>query len=245
MIFKAILACSALLASFLSNAAPTITACIDEHPPYQLLTEPPSGIHIEALKVLAQQLDRQLIMVESPNFARCVALLKLGRVDVIAGLNKNPERQKFAFYAPYKLEEELVLISKQGVSHNQLDSLSKKIIGVPRGTTYFAKFDNNNRLTKIAIPSVKAGIELVIKDRIDLIITSQLVAKNLIEQTDAAKLKVSVIPREDKEDNLSYFGFSKRNNLGLTQQQVISVTTDAFNQGLFAIASCSNSPCEH
>lgn len=212
-----------------------MSACIDEHPPYQYLTDPPTGIHVEALKILAEKLGKQLIMLESPNFARCVALLKSGQVDVIAGLNKSRERQEFAFYAPYKYEEELVLISKQTNVHQHVASLSGKIIGVPRGTTYFEKFDNNKNLTKIAIPSVKAGIELVIKDRIDIIITSKLVAASLIEQTDAAKLHVSVIPREDKENNLSYFGFSKLNKLNLSQQQIVSITTDAFNQGLFNI----------
>jgi polar amino acid transport system substrate-binding protein len=162
-----------------------IITCIDDYPPYQVLGKTPHGSHITALTRLAKVLKKQIYFLEGPNFARCVKMLELGQVDVIVGLNKNKKRDEFAFYAPYKLEDEHVFISsKNNVIYNYAD-LKGKIIGVPRGTTYFEKFDKDTSLEKISIVSVDVGIQLLLKKRIEVIITSTLVADLLL--TNVAK----------------------------------------------------------
>ncbi|RHW76122.1 ABC transporter substrate-binding protein [Colwellia sp. RSH04] len=210
-----------------------ITACIDDYPPYQFVGPTPHGIHITGLEKLATTLNKTLRFVASPNFARCVRLLKNGQVDVIAGLNKSKEREAFAFYAPYTIEEELVVIAKKEIDIINYQSIQDKIIGVPRGTTYFRKFNEDSSLNKIEVQSVRIGIEMILKDRIDIIITSINVSNLLINDLKKAQLKTTVIERSDNKDNVSYFGFSKRNKLNLSQQEIIALTTTAFNQGIF------------
>lgn len=210
-----------------------IYACIDDYPPYQYIGPSPYGIHISALKILAHTLNKKIRFVESPNIARCVRMLKNGKVDVIAGLNISEKRAEFAFYAPYKLEEEHVFISNKSVEVNGYQSLQGKIIGVPRGTSYFKKFDEDSSLKKIAIQNVRVGIELIVKQRIDVIITSMAVAKKLITNANNTQLKTTVIDRDDKNDRMSYFGFSKLNKLNLSKNEIIYQTTQAFEQGKF------------
>ena len=208
-------------------------ACIDDYPPYQYLDSPPHGIHVTALTKLAQIFNKKIQFFESPNFARCVRMLKNGEVDVIAGLNKSKKREEFAFYAPYRIEENHVVISNKAINISDYTSLQGKIIGVPRGTTYFRKFNDDTSLNKIPIQSIIIGIELILKNRIDIIITSRMIANLLIDDITKAHLKATVIKRDDNEGKVSYFGFSKLNKLDLSQHEIIDRTTQAFEQGKF------------
>lgn len=210
-----------------------IVACIDDYPPYQVFGEVPYGSHITALTHLAEILKKQLYFVEAPNFSRCVKMLKLGQVDVVVGLNQNKERDEFAFYAPYKLEDDHVFISsKKNAIYNYAD-LQGKIIGVPRGTTYFEKFDNDASLEKISIQNVNIGIQLLLKDRIDVIITSIFVADLLLNELAREQLETTRIKRSNYKRFMSFFGFSKKNRLNLAEEKIISLTTAAFEQGVF------------
>jgi len=207
-----------------------MVACIDDHPPYQHLGSPPYGTHVDALKILAKALDKKLTYVQSPNFARCVAFLKSGQVDVIAGLNINESRKKFAFYVPFKTADKRVVISNKEVNIETYEDFYGKIIGVPRGTYYFEKFDNDSSLKKVPIHTVRTGIELLLKNRIDIIITSTYVIDTLLTDIDKAKLKVSHIQLQNAaEKKKTHFGFSKKNKLNISQEDVIFKASQAFN----------------
>ena len=208
-------------------------ACIDDYPPYQYLGVPPYGIHITALTKLAKTFNKKIKFIESPNFARCARMLKYGEVDVIAGFNKSKKREEFAFYAPYRVEEDHVIISNKTIDINDYQSLKGKIIGVPRGTTYFRKFNDDTSLNKIPIQSITIGIELILRNRIDVIITSRMIADLLIGDLTNAQLKATVIEHTDNKDKVSYFGFSKLNKLDVFQNEIIDRTTKAFEQGRF------------
>lgn len=212
-----------------------IIACIDDYPPYQVFGEVPYGSHITALNQLAKILKKQLHFIEAPNFSRCVIMLKLGQVDVVVGLNQNKERDEFAFYAPYKLEDDHVFISSKKNAIYHYSDLQGKIIGVPRGTTYFEKFDNDTSLEKISIQSVNIGIQLLLKDRIDVIITSIFVADLLLDELARERLQTTTIKRSHYKRFISFFGFSKKNRLNLTEEKIIALTTAAFEQGVFKV----------
>ena len=210
-----------------------IITCIDHYPPYQVLGKVPHGSHITALTRLAKVLKKQLVFIEATNFARCVKMLEVGKIDVIVGLNKNTKRDQFAFYAPYKIEDDHVFISaKTNVIYNYVD-LKGKIIGVPRGTTYFEKFDNDRTLTKISIQNVNNGIQLLLKKRIDVIITSTFSADLLLTERERRHLITTTIKRKHYKRYKSFFGFSKKNRLKLTTKKIIALTTAAFEQGIF------------
>ncbi|MEW6983921.1 substrate-binding periplasmic protein [Colwelliaceae bacterium 6471] len=220
-------------APFCFSKSGYMVACIDDYPPYQYLDSPPHGIHVTALSNLAKVFNKKIQFIESPNFARCVQLLKTGEIDVIAGLNKNSDREKFAFYAPYRIEEDHVVISKKTSDISDYQSIKDKIIGVPRGTTYFKKFNDDTALNKVPIQSIRIGIELIIRNRIDVIITSKSVANLLIDDITSANLKATLIKQNNNKEEVSYFGFSKLNKLNLLPPEIINRTTQAFKQGKF------------
>ncbi|WP_372765959.1 substrate-binding periplasmic protein [Pseudoalteromonas sp.] len=211
-----------------------ILACIDDHPPYQVLGDPPSGIHITALHKLATLLDLNLTFLQSPNFARCVALLKRGDVDVIAALNPLPERQDFAFFAPFKPADALRVISKDGIQISTYNDFQDKIIGVSRGVRYFSRFDNDESLQKIDIQNVRIGFSLLLKNRIDLIMVSPAMINSFSKEIKEADLKVSPIALEEMRNKETFFGFSKLHKLEMKEADIKQKIYDAYQSGYFA-----------
>jgi polar amino acid transport system substrate-binding protein len=220
-------------ASFTQAQNKAIVACIDDHPPYQYLGSNPHGTHISALEVLASLVDKELILVQSPNFARCVAMLKKGDVDVIAGLSKTAQRSKFAFYAAFKPADELKVISKEGIVINTYDDFKEKIIGVSRGAAYFPRFDNDDTLDKISVQSDPIGFSLLLKGRIDLIMLSPELLATFSKEISSKKLKVSPIVLEEVRNNATFFGFSKLHKLSLSDKELLDKVTNAYQRGLF------------
>jgi polar amino acid transport system substrate-binding protein len=210
-----------------------LVACIDDHPPYQIIAEKPYGIHITALEVLAGVLKKQLKFIKSPNFARCVAFLKHGEVDVIAGLNPSSERDQFSFYAPFKQADDLRVVSKEGITIKNYNDFHGKIIGISRGTSYFPQFDNDNNLNKITMQSERIGFSLLLKNRIDLIMLSPAMLKTLSKELNADNLKVSPIKLSEIRNKETNFGFSKAHKLGFSNQEIIDKVHAAYKQGRF------------
>ena len=217
------------------SADSDIVACIDDHPPYQHLGPTPYGTHITALEKLAGLLDKNLAYIQSSNFARCVSMLQNGKVDVIAGFNKNAARERFAFYAPFKAADDRIVITRFETSINAYSDLKGLVIGVPRGTTYFNKFDNDKTLNKVEIHNPRTGIKLLKMKRIDAILSSPHVVNSLITDINKAELKTSLIPPESY-DGLTRFGFSKKHRIGLSEQEIIHKVTEAYKAGYFTSA---------
>ena len=211
-----------------------LVACIDDHPPYQYQGNPPYGTHVDALKILAQVLDKKLAYIQSPNFARCVALLKAGYVDVVAGLNVTEERNEFAFYTPFKKADKLTAITKKGISIATYDDFKGKIIGIPRGSTYFAKFDNDETLNKVPIQNERVGFLLMAKGRIDLMLANPDVLLLHVQDITKSELKTSAIELDKHRAKETYFGFSNKNELNMTEHEITSAVQIAFEQGLFS-----------
>ncbi|MBU2969177.1 transporter substrate-binding domain-containing protein [Pseudoalteromonas sp. C2R02] len=224
---------SLLWTSYVQAHDENLVACIDDHPPYQYLSDKPYGTHISALETLSKVLDKHLKFEQSPNFARCILMLKKGDVDVVAGLNPTEERSEFAFYAPFKSADTMKVVSKKGISINTYSDFKDKIIGVARGTLYFPRFDNDNSLKKIAIQSSRIGFSLLLKDRIDLIMISPAMLATLTEEINNADLKVSPIALEELRNKKTFFGFSKRNKINLKHRDLINKVTTAYQQGIF------------
>lgn len=210
-----------------------LVACIDDHPPYQILAEKPYGLHITALEILADILNKELEFVKSPNFARCIALLKTGQVDVIAGLGESNERKKFAFFAPFKSADALRVLSTKDITINSYDDFKGKIIGVTRGTVYFPRFDQDKQLKKITIQNVRIALSMLLKGRIDMIMLSPANLQTFAKEIREAKLTVSPITLEEMRNKVTAFGFSKAHNIALSDQEILTKIDQAYRQGRF------------
>tara|TARA_Y100000588_G_scaffold350951_1_gene402401 strand:- start:9 stop:725 length:717 start_codon:yes stop_codon:yes gene_type:complete len=210
-----------------------IKACIDDHPPYQVLEPSPSGVHVDALRVLANLLNKKIMFIKSPNFARCVAFLESGEVDVVAGLIPTTPRKQFAFFAPFKKADQLKVISRKQIKITKYEELSGKIIGVARGESYFPRFDQDTSLDKISIQSARVGVSLLLKDRIDILMVSPEKFASLSKEQDLSTLWISPISLDKTRAKETSFGFSKKHNLDMSNEELVRIVDKAYKAGAF------------
>ncbi|KZN58493.1 substrate-binding periplasmic protein [Pseudoalteromonas luteoviolacea] len=155
-----------------------VHVAIDHAPPYSRLSDDSrsQGLILDILRYaqLTSEKKYKINTVPCP-FSRCVRLLSKGKVDVMGGLIKTPERQKIMSFVepPYMvLSSSFVFYGTEvsGVEVNSYDDLRGKRIAVMRGGAFFPKFDKDNSLNKVAVPSERVAVDLVLRGRVDLVI---------------------------------------------------------------------------
>ncbi len=115
-------------------------------PPYQYEDEQHrlTGLEIEVARAALGRIDCQLIAVELP-FARAMAELEAGRVDLVPGVLPRPDRERYALFSlPGLRTRNLVFVRSDlepGQRPNSMDELraSALRLGVERGTAYRAE----------------------------------------------------------------------------------------------------------
>lgn len=199
-----------------SVVATTLTACIDHYPPLQIVAEEPYGENITALKVLAKVTNRELEIVVGPNFARCLRLLELGKVDILAGLIDSPERRKIAHLVSYQQDTPYIFVTRKNTKEiKKYKDLSGLVIGITTNTLYFKQFDNDQTLNKVIIKDINTGFKMLTKDRIDVVVTAQKIYSNMVNSPKSEQtLKVNEY--KPLSNRRLYFGISKKNKAQLT-----------------------------
>lgn len=215
--------------------AKKMTACIDHYPPLQFAAKKPYGESISALKTLANLLEYKIKFVKGPNFARCLKLLELGKVDVLAGLVNNEKRREIALLVPYKKDTRYVFVVRK--QHRDIKDYNGFVginVGITKNTLYFEPFDTDKNINKIEIKDIKTGLKLLVKGRVDVVITAEEVFNSSVKELNIAhKVKLSSFTQQ-VERSLN-FGFSKRSNLRITKSKIAKIN-QATEQGLFVKA---------
>ncbi|SFC12180.1 transporter substrate-binding domain-containing protein [Pseudoalteromonas denitrificans] len=215
-----------------SIEAKMLTACIDHYPPLQVLAEKPYGESISALKALAKVINYEIEFVTGPNFARCLKLLELGQVDILAGLVDNPKRREIAHLISYKKDTQYIFITR--ADENDIESyqdLKQQLIGVTENTLYFEQFDNDSSLKKVPVKDIKIALRMLIKDRIDIVITAQEILNSLLSELNIQnQIKVNAFTY-GLNRNLN-FGISKLSHIHLSKIEIAKIKLAA-QEGLF------------
>ena len=207
--------------------AKTLTACIDHYPPLQIVAPEPYGENITALTLLANLTNRELVLVVGPNFARCLRLLELGKVDILAGLIDSPKRRKIAHLISYQQDTPYIFVTrKKSKEIIQFDDLYNRIIGVTTNTLYFNQFDQNERLNKVIIKDINTGLKMLAKNRIDVVITAQKIYSSLILELSLESL-LKVNEYKPPSNRRLYFAISKKNNAKFTLAELNQIKTAA------------------
>jgi ABC-type amino acid transport substrate-binding protein len=234
MPFKLILFAFVLIACSPVQAK-IMTACIDHYPPLQFAAKKPYGESISALKTLAKVLEYKIEFVKGPNFARCLKLLELGKVDVLAGLVDNENRRKIALLVPYKKDTQYVfVIRKQSSDIKKYDDFKGVNVGVTKNTMYFKPFDTDKNIKKIEVKDIKTGLKLLVKGRVDVVITSDEIFNSSVKELRIAE-KVKLTSYTQKVNRSLNFGFSKRSTIHITKSKIAKIN-QATEQDMFVKA---------
>lgn len=195
--------------------AENLQVCVDPYPPFKMVDSSGAvigGVDIELTNVLAKAVMLQPIYTSLP-WARCLNNLKYGKSDLISGIVRNNEREKYLFYIepPYKTKSvKIFYVNKADVNQYQTyKDLSQLTIGVLRNAKYFDQFDNDDDIKKYELSDLVTGFKMLKLKRIDAFITTEEVGDYLIKSNGFGNNFRKTEYRYNKEVAV-YFALSKK-----------------------------------
>jgi polar amino acid transport system substrate-binding protein len=194
---------------------PNVSIAVDHAPPYSQISPDGeiSGAIVDIVRAMQTQLDFKIELVGCP-FSRCIRMLEYGEVDAMGGLILTPERQQkmvfiepaymalsssFVFYARHKSQLKIA---------NYEDLYGKKI-AVMRGAAYFKRFNEDNDLIKVPVPSEQTAMDLLFKERADLVIAVEETADHAMSVLNQPSNKLVKMDYRYKDTIFGYLAFNK------------------------------------
>lgn len=130
------------------------------------------GLHVKYLQYMADKLHMKLDIFPMP-FARRIAALRLGQIDLMVGMQRENSLQDDVIYLqPHyeELQHTFFVLKAQQNSINSFEDLKDKTIGVTIHAKYYQRFNSQTDLALVAVSSLKQKIELLQKGRIQTFI---------------------------------------------------------------------------
>ncbi len=193
-----------------------ITVAISETPPYAIIDKnnQPKGLVLDIMNELSTTLSFNVSAVACP-FPRCLKLLKSGKIDVIGNIIKTPEREVYLDFiepAYMELNSSFVFyaLANSDISVNRYEELRRKRIGVTRGAVHFRKFDIDPSLILVPVLSEKLTFEMLLKNRVDIVISVEETAEYVIKTQGLPREKFKKLNYRYSDKILGYTAFSRK-----------------------------------
>ena len=169
----------------------------------------------EILTAIAKRLNAKIVFLHAP-FNRRLYLMKNGTIDLMAGLLKRPEREKYIHFVhpPYKERSDTIFFVPKGkasqiLTYNDLYPLK---IGTLLGSKYFYQFDEDNKLTKEPNPKGAFNFKKLLLGRLDTVIYAESTGIDLVHKMGIADQMEIAQFRFSKKKQV-YIGISKHSRL--------------------------------
>ena len=185
---------SILFALSVNNAfACEIVASWEPWPPFQIKKTDGTftGLDLDILKLIDSEMSECSVKFVEKPWKRNLQEIQNGKVDLTAGVFKNPEREKFAFFsAPYRAETSFLYVTKKRKkslsANNVADLVSLDFrLGTTRGYYYGEEFEavksNFSRVNHRAVTSESQLFSMFRRGRLDGIISTYFNAKSGME----------------------------------------------------------------
>ena len=206
-----------LTATAASSLAQKVIVPVSDYPPWRIVnnTNDISGINVDITNALLQKLGLEATYVIRP-WKRAQRMMKKGTADLMSGLLKHADREKFMIYLdpPYKTHSSkaFYVLKDSSTKITSYDDLYKYRIGVTLGTKFFPKFDHDENLKKDMGKDATNNFKKLEVGRIDTLILTETVGdylryklgyKDTIEKADYVYNKPLAV----------YFAVSKKSPL--------------------------------
>lgn len=207
---------------------PVLRFCIDHYPANQIFPnelEPshpwygkfdkPFGYAIESMRELSQSLDMSLELSINTPFKRCLAMMKQGTTDLMWGLLRNPEREKYMHLFEYTVSSPKIFLlpkdsTKELHSYRDLKGLS---IAVVRGFKYFPEFDKEKTaFKKYEINSIEQGLNLLALKRVDTFIMRESNVDDFLNPMNKVSSKLRLAEYRHDQSLPVYIGLSRNSD---------------------------------
>jgi len=191
----------------------TIRLITDTWPPYYGPDIPKNGFFCEIVRQAFREAGYQL-EVRFSDWETAKSLSKKGDYDGLLGAYFKKERTRFYTYSLPVVAVKTIFIARKSVHatyDGDLNNLKGLRIGVSKGYTYTSEFDSAAYLDKIEASGPKALFGMLIDHKIDVILISEQVAKNiLLKQTNEVRSSIQALGPSLTKNKL-YVLISKKN----------------------------------
>jgi polar amino acid transport system substrate-binding protein len=142
--------------------------------------------------------------------------MKDGKIDLMPGLLKNPERENYIHYIfpPYKERSDTVFFLSKGKPSvlKKYEDLYALKIGTNLGSNYFPQFDKDTKLKKEAVSSGIPNFRKLLLGRIDTVIFPEAGGIDLIHRIGIAD-RIEMAEFRFAQKKPVYIGISRKSHL--------------------------------
>ena len=244
-----------LCCAAMAQAAPRNNELIlvtDLWPPFRIEGESRAltGIDPDLIGLLEQRLNLKIRIVRVP-WVRALRMMRDGSADLMSGLARTPEREKYIHYIAPAYTEIRPAFYKLATTAARLEryaDLSAVSIGFTRGSAYFEPFDSDNTLNKHAASDEGQLLRMLLGQRFDFIIGSDVQVDYEIQERhlNGEILRAGYQP---EKTTALYFGMSRKSrflpradDLGTAIEALIGDGSVATTLGRYGIISSVSRP---
>lgn|GEM_PF-3745430 len=222
-----------------SCLAQSASLCVDHYPPHQVVLgeNQAEGYAIEFAKEVVDALNDSLQIVTESNLEECLKLAHSGKVDLIMGLYKTPERSRFLDF--YKFSDgyssTLFITFYDHLNITSFQDLANKRIGVVRQHHYFDEFDQSTSITKIASDHLGQAIFRLKRREVDFVAVSRYQWEEVKDILRSYVSQVYVADFQYKNDAPVFLAASKTATLPFDRQQLAAVVERLYRQKRYGL----------
>ena len=199
-----------------ANSYEKVLVAVDHAPPYGMISDDGkvSGAIVDIMREMQPSLPIKFEYVACP-FSRCLKMLEQNELDVMGGLIRTEAReQKMQFLPPpyMMLSSSFVFYAKADseLKINNYQDLVGKRIAIMRGAAHFPRFDTDKTLTKIEALSEHNAFEMLLKNRVDLVIAVEETADHASVFLQRPSQEIVKMPYRYKDVIYGHIALSKQ-----------------------------------
>lgn len=154
-------------------------------PPYRLFRPGGAGgLYYDLLNEAARRLGWTLSFQEVPS-ARALRMMEVGEADLMMGLLRTPERERYLSYSQVRLpaEDKAFYTLPEAAPVRGLDDLRGRRIVVQRGKRYGAALHGNPQLELVEVNDYRSALEMVARGRVEIAVLPERQGDPLLAET--------------------------------------------------------------
>ena len=209
-----------------ASRADTFTAAGDPYPPYGDPNNPTGGLGLEIMRAAFKTQGHEMTMEYVP-WARAESGVKNGTYDILPFTWRTDARAKVLLFSASYAIGNVRFIKRKGdvFEFNGLESLNGKLVGTIRGYGYSDTFGASTVFKRENGNDLMTNIKKLLRQRIDLTLEDEIVARSIIGASDPEALKHIEFDKTPLSVNLLYITVGMQNPKA---KEIIG----SFNKGL-------------
>ncbi len=214
--------------------------CLDDHPNWHNYPEEgePYGLTVDLMRLVSERAGFTLKFSPNIPFARCLAMMKDGKTDLMTSLNYSDERAQYMHFIPYDVaKSEVLFLRKQQADIATREDLKGKSVILIRGYAYNTELPaiiKRKNVNVIEAVSLDMGFAMLLLERADTLIGPAQSSINVIQDnpryhSQFKQASYSLPFTQLRHVNL---GFSKKSLNSHFYQHLQNVISDMVEEGV-------------